>query len=225
MHKLGATRPRVKNCPPTNPGVHRKTVKNFLELAKARRSVRRYRPDPVPEELIEQVLEAARWAPSGMNMQPWEFVVLTDEELRRQIGRHAIFYGLRSPQVHQAPVVIAVCGHQRGRFVRDDCIFAGANLMLAAVVCGLSTCWVGGFREEPIKQMLGIPDELRPIGLMTLGYAEGEVTPPPKRDLKSMVHWQVYQTPSAGQRLREVQRWGPFSVLGRFLRQQLRFRR
>ena len=195
----------------------------FLDLAKSRRSVRRYRPDPVPEELIEQVLEAARWAPSGMNMQPWEFVVITDEDLKRQVGRQAVFYGMRSQQVHEAPVVIAVCGHhRRGPFVRDDCMFAGANLMLAATDLGLSTCWVGGFHEEPIKQILNVPNEVSIVGLVTLGYAQGDTTPPPKRDLSSMVHWQYYETPSAEQRLREVRRWGPLSVLGRLLRQQLR---
>ena len=201
-------------------------MKTFLDLAKLRRSVRSYRSEPVPQELIEQVLEAARWAPSGMNMQPWEFVVVTDEELRRQVGRQAVFYGIRSPQVHEAPVVIAVCGHQRrGPFVRDDCIFAGANLMLAATDCGLSTCWVGGFREELVEQALGIPDELTVVGLVTLGYAQSEVTPPPKRELESMVQWQHYQARPGRKRLREVRRWGPLSVLGRFLRQQLRFRR
>ncbi len=200
-------------------------MKSFLNLAKARRSVRNYQPDPVPQELIEEVLQAARWAPSGMNMQPWEFVVITEEEIRREVGRHAVFFGLRSQQVYEAPVLIAVCTHQRrGPFVHDDCIFAGANLMLAATDLGLSTCWVGGFREEPIKQILGIPDNMSLVGLVTLGYAQGETTPPPKRDLGSMVHWQHYQTPSAGQRLREGRRWGPLSVLWRLLRQQLRGR-
>ena len=201
-------------------------MKTLLDLAKARRSVRRYRPDPVPNELVEQVLEAARWAPSGMNMQPWEFVIVTDEELRRQGGQHAVFYGMRSQQAHEAPVVIAVCSHRRrGPFVRDDCMFAGANLMLAATDLGLSTCWVEGFHEEPIKQILNIPNEVSIVGLVTLGYAQGDITLPPKRDLSSMVHWQHYETPSAGQRLREVRRWGPLSVLERLLREQLRVRR
>ena len=200
-------------------------MKTFLDLATSRRSVRNYQPDPVPQELIEQVLEATRWAPSGMNMQPWEFVVITDQDIRRQVSRHAVFYAMRSQQVYQAPVLIAVCGHcRRGPFVRDDCIFAGANLMLAATDLGLSTCWVGGFREQPIKQILGIPEETSLVGLVTLGYAQGETTPPPKRDLPSVLHWQHYQTPSAGQRMREVRRWGPLSVLGRLLRRQLRWR-
>lgn len=198
-------------------------MKCFLDLAKSRRSVRRYQAAPVPEEVIEKVLEAARWAPSGMNMQPWEFIVVTDEELRRQVSKHAVFYGMRSQQVHQAPTLIVVCGHhRRGPFVRDDCIFAGANLMLAATDLGLSTCWVGGFREELIKQILNVPDEVSIVGLVTLGYAQGDTPPPPKRDLPSMVHWQHYEPPSAGQRLREVRRWGPLSVLWQFLRQQLR---
>ena len=200
-------------------------MKSFLNLAKTRRSVRNYRPAPVPQELIEEVLQAARWAPSGMNMQPWEFVVITEEEIRREVGRHAVFFGLRSQQVYEAPVLIAVCTHQRrGPFVRDDCIFAGANLVLAATDLGLGTCWVGGFREPAIKQILGIPGDMSLVGLVTLGYAQGETTPPPKRDLASMTHWQHYQTPSAGQRLREGRRWGPVSVLWCLLRRQLRWR-
>ena len=107
---------------------------SFAQLAAARRTVRRYLPDPVSREDIEAILEAARWAPTGMNMQPWEFVVITDEQTRRELSKLAKYYQvIHSQHVGHAPVVIVVCGRKLcGPFVRDDCIFAGANIMLAA---------------------------------------------------------------------------------------------
>lgn len=196
-------------------------MRSFDELAATRRTVRRYRPDPVPREAIEAVLEAARWAPSGMNMQPWEFVVVTDEETRRELGDLARYYVIHSQHVGAAPVVIAVCGRKgRGPFVRDDCIFAGANILLAAADRGLGTCWIGGFKEEKVKQLLRIPRSMTIVGLVTLGYEDGKTKPPPRREVPEMVHWEAYGSAEKALRLRDLRRWGPQSVLRKFLAEQ-----
>jgi len=196
-------------------------MQSFAELAARRRTVRRYRPDPVPREDIEAILEAARWAPSGMNMQPWEFVVVTDEQTRRELGELARYYVIHSQHVGRAPVVIAVCGRKRrSPFARDDCIFAGANILLAAADRGLGTCWIGGFKEEKVKELLRVPRSMTIVGLVTLGYEDSETKPPPRRELSEMVHWEAYGSAERPRRLSDLRRWGPQTVLRKFLREQ-----
>jgi nitroreductase len=190
---------------------------SFQELAQRRRSVRAYRAEPVPEELIEAVLEAARWAPSAVNSQPWEFIVVTDPELKAAVGRQARYFGVGWPHIHQAPVLIAVCGRRLTPFARDDCLFAAANLMLAAADLGLGTCWIGGFAEGTIKELLGIPEAYVLPGFCTLGYPAGETPPPPKRALEEMVHRDGFQ----GRRGSLRRWWGPLEVIGRLLRLQI----
>jgi nitroreductase len=193
----------------------------FADLARRRRSVRAYRPDPVPDELLEVVLEAARWAPSAVNTQPWEFIVVTNPELKAAAGRQARYFGVGWPHIHQAPALIAVCGRQMTPFSRDDCIFAAANLMLAATDMGLGTCWIGGFTEATIRELLGIPEGYVLPGFCTLGYPAGETPAPPKRPLSEMVHRDGF-----GGRHGSLGRWwGPLEVVGRLLRLQIRRKR
>lgn len=193
----------------------------FLELARRRRSVRAYRADPVPGELIEQVLEAGRWAPSAVNIQPWEFIVVTDPALKAAVGRQARYFGVGWPHIHQAPVLIAVCGRQLTQFTRDDCIFAAANLMLAATDLGLGTCWIGGFTEATLKELLSIPDGYVLPGFCTLGYPAGETPAPPKRALRELVHYDGFQ----GRHGSVGRWWGPLEVVGRLLRLQFQRKR
>ncbi len=194
-------------------------MNSFLELAKGRRSVRLYRPEPVPPLVIRRLLEAARSAPSGLNVQPWEFVVVTDETLRAQVGRNAFYYGIYSPHVGRAPVIIAVCmNRRRGPFARDDCCIAATHLLLAAADLGLGACWVGGLRREAVRRSLGVPEGMQVLCLVTVGYPAEKPRPTPRRDLASMVHWNGWQSrrPRSGARS-----WGPLSVLGHFLRVQM----
>ena len=92
---------------------------SLLALLKARRSIRRYRPDPVPDEMVEQLLEAGRWAPSASNRQPWDFIVVRDEAVRQQVAEHAAFYFIRWAHVAEAPLLIVLCGDARKRIYRQ----------------------------------------------------------------------------------------------------------
>lgn len=198
----------------------------LTEVEKAvreRRSVRIYRDEPVPDELVERVMEAARWAPSAVNSQPWHFVVVREREGREFLSRHSRLLFVRNRHVADAPVVIILCGDpRRSRWFREDCTLAGANIMLVAHSLGLGTCWVGLFDAEPIKEYFGIPAHFEIVALITLGYPEEVPAPPPRLPLESIVHYEHFERARAPGIKELTTRSGPLTVLKRFLKMLLR---
>jgi len=169
---------------------------SVLALLKGRRSIRRYRPDPVPDEMIEQLLEAGRWAPSASNRQPWTFIVVQDEAIRQQVAQHAAYYFVRWAHVGEAPLLIVLCGDTRNRiyrqFLHEDIGLAGSQIMLQAKALGLGTCWIGGLDRKAIASILKVPDHLEIVGLLTVGFPAEDPTPPPRKPLTETVHYDVY---------------------------------
>jgi len=152
---------------------------DVLEAIRARRSIRRYRQDPVPEEALEKILEAGRWAPSASNAQPWHFVVFSDAEKRRRVAR-SFLYG---PFLIEAPVGIAVVIDPRASScpVQDGTLAVYA-IMLAAHSLGLGTCWINpSFGDDEAKEILGIPRDKRIICVLSLGYPAEAPTKPRKK--------------------------------------------
>jgi len=146
---------------------------DFLELVKARYSVRSYQDKPVSEEALARILEAVRLAPSGANRQPWRFVVVRDAETRNRLA--AACNGQQF--IAQAPVVIAGCGLMPDRIMRCgipgdpiDLAIAMEHLALAATAEGLGTCWIGAFEQDKVRAVLGVPETARVVEVMTLGY-------------------------------------------------------
>lgn len=186
-------------------------MNDILELIKSRRSVRKYLDQPVPKEMIEQLLEAAIWAPTGANLQPWQFIVVTNKDLHEQIGKYARFYFIKSHHVSEVPAVIVICGDpNKSSFYLIDCALAGENLILQAQSLGLSTCWIGAFDEAPIKTILNIPQNLRIVGLITVGYSAETTSVPPKISLKDIVHWNTFGSmPSL---ITQITKSGPLSI-------------
>lgn len=166
----------------------------FLDLARVRRSVRRYRPDPVPDELVDQVLEAGRWAPSAVNSQPWEFIVVRDPQVKQALYDLSGVAGFKWKHLATAPIVIVIAARKLTQYARDDCIFAAQNIMLCAKDLGLGTCYVGGFSEDKVRKLLSIPDGYILPGMVTLGYAEEEPKAPARRELAAMTHQDTYQS-------------------------------
>jgi nitroreductase len=166
---------------------------DFRELVARRRSVRQYRPDPVPEELLQQVLEAARWAPSAVNSQPWELILVRSEEGRQALYDLAGAVGLKWPHLRTAPLTVVVCARPLTPWARDDCIFAAQNMLLQAAELGLGTCWIGGFNETRLKGLLGVPGDYVLPGMLTLGYPAHDPPPPPRRELASLIHHETYE--------------------------------
>ncbi len=156
----------------------------FLELAETRRSVRAYKPDPVPEELLQQVLEAGRLAPSAVNKQPWRFIVVREELNRRSLGA-----AYAREWFWKAPVIIAVCilpgdawvrGFDGQNFARVDGALALDHMTLAAAELGLGTCWIGAFDPAAAREILGLPDGVEIVGMTPLGFPDVEPNPRPR---------------------------------------------
>jgi nitroreductase len=174
----------------------------LLDLMRSRRSVRRYLPEPVPDEMLQQILEAGRWAPSAGNQQPWAFVVVQDDEMREKVARHATYYLARHARVEEAPLLIVLCGQIGSRMDRrslpGEVGMAGMQMMLQAHALGLGTCWVDGIDRDAIADVLKIPVYLQIAGLLTVGYPAE--TPPvtPRKPLFEIVHYEVYESLTFG---------------------------
>ncbi len=194
----------------------------LLNLLKGRRSIRRYRPDPVPEELLEQILEAGRLAPSASNRQPWHFVVVRDEAVRREVAQHAAYYFLRWAHVEEAPVLVVLCGDARNRvyrqFLHEDIGLAGGQMMLQAHALGLGTCWLGGVDRKAIGDILKLPEGWDVIGLLTLGFPAEEPPPTPRKPLAAIVSYDVYGNQSGDGATPGRINAGPLAILLRRLR-------
>ena len=146
---------------------------NVFEAIKTRRSVRSYLDKPVEEDKLRRVLEAARLAPSANNYQEWRFVVVRDDVTRQKLMAAARGQGF----VGQAPVVIACCAQTDGHVMTCgqkcypiDVAIAIDHMTLVAVEQDLGTCWVGSFFADQVKQILGIPESVPIVELLTLGY-------------------------------------------------------
>ncbi len=147
---------------------------DLLDAIKTRRSVRKFSDKPIDEAVLERVLDAARLAPSGNNVQPWHFVVVRDAGRRTKLAElcnNQTFIG-------RAPVVIAACGksypskfHWIGEHMAIvDVTIAVDHLALAARAEGLGTCWIGAFTHDPVHAFLELPDTYRVMWIMPIGY-------------------------------------------------------
>jgi nitroreductase len=145
---------------------------DVFEAVQKRKSVRAYELTPVPVEKLKKVLEAARLAPSAGNAQPWHFIIVMAPDKRKKIARGCRFGRFLA----ESPVVIVGCGDQKAspRWHAIDTCIAMENLVLAATGEGLGTCWIGTFNEKEIREMLKIPDNLKVVALLALGYPRGK---------------------------------------------------
>lgn len=164
-------------------------VMDVRECLKTRRSIRAYQDKPVPKEIIEDIIDCARMSPSAVNIQPWEFVVVTDPETRRKIADltdHGKF-------IANAPVCVAVFCKDTKYYLEDGSA-ATMAILLAAWSHGLGTCWVAGDKKhyaESIRQLLGLPEGYKLISLIPMGYPAEQPTKE-KRPLKEVLHWERF---------------------------------
>jgi nitroreductase len=160
-----------------------------LTAIRKRRSVREYTGDPIPKEDILKILEAGRWAPSGYNRQPWEFVVVTAQETINELK-------IAAQWMENAGVVIAVVLDQAAsKFWLEDGSAAVENMLLASTALGYGSCWLQGYtepREEAFKKLLGVPLEKRLLTLVPIGVPI-EWPDREKKSLEEIVHWGKYE--------------------------------
>jgi nitroreductase len=172
---------------------------DVLKAVRGRRSIRAFKSKKVTQETVEQLLNAASWAPSAGNIQPWEFIVVQKPEIKRALAEAA----LDQTFIEEAPVVIVVCANKnrssqrygiRGKtlYCLQDTAASIQNILLTAYSLGLGTCWVGAFREEKAREILKIPQGIRPVAIIPVGYPAE--TPPPrnKRPISQIVHYETF---------------------------------
>ena len=165
----------------------------FLELVNNRYSVRAYKSIPVEEDKLKQILEAARLAPTGANRQSFQLIVIhtadREDELR-------LIYD--KPWFVQAPVIICACATTiEGRPFREggsyrDVAIVMDHLILAATSLGLGTCWIGAFDPTTVRDILGLPEEARPIVFATIGYSNDQPGPKKRKPINELIryeHW------------------------------------
>lgn len=166
---------------------------SFAELIRARYAVRAYRPDPVPDELLAEVLEAGRLAPTAGNRQPIGIVVVhvagREAELSRLYPRGWFV---------TAPLILGVCTVPREAWAREkfdgrsyadvDAAIVMDHLVLAATELGLGTCWIAAFDPAVAREILGLPDDVEPLLFTPLGFPAGEPGVKQRRPLGDLVH-------------------------------------
>lgn len=169
-----------------------------MELSKAireRRSVRRFESEPVKEEDLTKILDAARWAPSAGNMQPLELIVVKKKEIKRQLAEAA----LGEAFVADVPLDIVVCANlerssrrygKRGSelYAIQDTAAAAQNILLMAHALGYATCWVGAFNEKMVSNIIGAPKNVRPLAIIPVGKPAEKPSPPTRRSLEEITH-------------------------------------
>ncbi|MBW2980323.1 nitroreductase family protein [Candidatus Woesearchaeota archaeon] len=158
-----------------------------IECIITRRSVRKYKDKAVPWDMIATILDSGRLAPSSGNIQSWKFIIIREEAVRKQVAEAA----LQQTWMVQAPVHFAIIAVPekvkrfygvRGErlYAIQNCAAAAENMLIAAHALGLGACWVSAFDEDMMRRALGLPEEVIPQAIITVGYAAEEPEPPPK---------------------------------------------
>lgn len=178
----------------------------FIEVIQGRRSIRSFQQVPVDNNIIREILESARLAPSWMNKQCWHFIVVTEKQYIQKITKTSII----NWWLKEAPTIIIACAdpHLSGEnneisYFAIDTAIAMEHLVLAATNFGLGTCWIGSFNEKKIKELLEIPPRIRIIALTPLGYPKEKASifercvkiflrNTQRKSLNDIVHWEKW---------------------------------
>jgi len=168
------------------------------EVIKKRRSIRAYKTQDVPEEFVEKLIEAASFAPSAGNIQPWKFVIAKKPETKKKLAQAA-----NQAFVGKAPVVIVVCANEqraemgygfRGKtlYCIQDTAAATQNILLTAYSLGLGTCWIGAFNEEQARKAVNAPEEMRAVAIIPIGYPDEAPAQRNRRPLSQIMHYESF---------------------------------
>ena len=138
---------------------------SLVDVVLSRRSIRRYTKKEIPRDVLEKILEAGRQAPSAANRQPWHFIVITDNEIKKKLSQWQL-----SKFVKDSAFTIVGCAYADDYLALIDTSIALQNMVIAAWALGIGSCWIAGFEEDKAKQMLSIHEDWRVIALITFGY-------------------------------------------------------
>lgn len=171
----------------------------LYDVIKKRKSVRKYKPVPIADEVINRILDAGRMAPSAKNIQPWHFIVVREPEMKKKVAeacRNQHF-------IADADVIICGCAFEKVAWGRmgnymaawpHDLSIALEHMILAATNEGLGTCWIGAFDEGMVKDVLGVPDGVRVVALTPVGVPSEEAKDRGRLELKDIVSYDKFET-------------------------------
>ena len=162
----------------------------ITEAIRSRRSIRKYQDRPIEEEKLLRVLDTGRMAPSARNLQDWKFIVVRDQDKRKMLSEAAN----GQPYVEKASAVVVGCATEPenimpcGQYCYPiDLAIALDHMSLAATAEGLGSCWIGAFQEDKVKEILDIPEKIRVVAMLILGYPAESPAARPRRKLEEIV--------------------------------------
>jgi nitroreductase len=172
---------------------------DVFEAIQNRRSIRQFKKQDVSDEMVDKLAEAARMAPTAGNAQPYQLVIVRQEEQKQRLSKAA--YGQK--QVASASVVFVVCADlkraqesyaERGRtlYCIQDTAVVTQNILLAAHALGLGTCWIGAFKEDEAKKVVNAPEDVRPVSMIPVGYPAESPAQRPRRQPAEFVHKEAF---------------------------------
>ncbi len=173
---------------------------DLMEAIKGRRSIRKYKPDPVPEEVLRTVLESVRWAPSWANTQCWKVIVVKDPKAKSDVETAVTKSNPAFSAFTEAPVILILCGKKgisgyyqgqpktvKGDWLMFDVGLAMQNLCLAAHALGLGTVIVGSFDHQKAAAVLGVPEDVEVVAMTPLGYPAAVGNIPKRKEISEFV--------------------------------------
>ena len=165
---------------------------SLIDSILSRRSIRKYEPRDIPEDVLRQILEVGRQAPSAVNRQPIRFVIVNDHEIAKEFSSD-----LFNRFIKDAPAVIVGCADVNslltGKWAVVDATIAMQNMVIAAWTLGVGSCWIGAFNEKKVKEALKVPDKWRVVALITLGYPAEQPKPKKKKAFEELFNFNCFQ--------------------------------
>ncbi|MBM3253004.1 MAG: nitroreductase family protein [Candidatus Omnitrophica bacterium] len=165
-------------------------TKEFLEIVKTRKSIRKFLKKPIAREIIEDIIDTARLAPTANNIQPWEFVVVSDERTKIALSELANYGRFIKDS---ACCIVVFC--KDTKYYLEDGSAATENILLSAHSFGLGACWVAGDKKpycEEVKKLLSVPAEYKLISLIPIGYPAEKPVLHDKREIRKVMHWERF---------------------------------
>jgi nitroreductase len=177
----------------------------LTDAIKGRRSIRKYKPDPVPEEALQKVMEAVRWAPSWANTQCWEVIVVKDPKVKSELLEAVPETNPSFSSIMEAPLLLILCGKKgvagyyksqprtaKGDWLMFDTGLAMQNLCLAAYALGLGTVIIGAFDHKKVEEILGFPQNVEVVAMTPLGYPTSVGSTPKRKEISEFVFYEKY---------------------------------
>ena len=178
---------------------------DLMDAVKGRRSIRKYKPDPVSEETLQKIMEAVRWSPSWANTQCWEVIIVKDHNIKSALANTLTKTNPSLSSMTEAPIVLVLCGRKgvsgfkkgeattvKGDWLMFDTGIAMQNLCLTAHALGLGTVVVGNFDHKKVEEILGVPQNAEIVAMAPLGYPAAEGSAPKRKEPSEFVFYEKY---------------------------------